>query len=79
MSGKTSQPSPSEMPGGQPSSSAATGNTRPAITANTQGIVGIPSYELSTAGDETHGSVVKSEKNNVKLESGTLLLLKVNQ
>jgi hypothetical protein len=77
MSGRTSPPS-SGIPGGQPSGNSD-GSTRPPITANTQGIVGIPNYQLSTTGDEAHGSVVRSEKNNVKLESGTLLLLKVNQ
>ena len=35
--------------------------------------------KLSTAGEETQGSVVSSEKKNVKLDDGTLMLLKVNQ
>lgn len=77
MSGQTQQ-SPS-YPADQQTSGASAGGARPPITANTQGIVGIPNYELSTAGDQTHGSVVRSDKGNVKLESGTLLLLRVNQ
>lgn len=53
-------------------------NARRSITANTQGVVGISDYKLSS-GDESKGSLVSSEKSNVKLESGTLLLLRVNQ
>ena len=43
-----------------------------AITANTQGVIGITDMKLSTAGEETQGSVVSSEKKNVKLDDGTL-------
>lgn len=55
-------------------------NSRPQITEKTAGVIGISDLTLDTA-DSTpsQGSVVKSEKNNVKLESGTLLLLRVNQ
>ena len=49
------------------------------ITGNTQGVLGIPNLTLSTAAGAAQGSVVTSEKNNVKLESGTLMLLRVNQ
>ncbi len=52
---------------------------RQPITGNTQGVVGIPNLKLSTAADATQGSLVTSEKNNVKLDDGTLLLLRVNQ
>jgi hypothetical protein len=52
---------------------------RPPITAQTQGVVGISDLTLTPAAQNTtQGSVVTSEKNNVKLESGTLLLLRVN-
>jgi hypothetical protein len=51
---------------------------RPAITGNTQGVLGFQNLQLSHASDAKQGSVVTSEKNNVKLDSGTLLLLKVN-
>jgi|SRR5271166_2730032 len=52
-------------------------NTQPRITGETQGVVGISNLELTTtAADSAQGSVVKSEKNNVKLESGTMLLLR---
>ena len=46
------------------------------ITGNTQGVLGIPDLTLSSA-NTAQGSVLTSEKNNVKLESGTLMLLKV--
>jgi hypothetical protein len=73
-------PLPAYLPGSEPPASASTGNNeRRSITANTQGIVGIPDLRLSTPGDVAQGSVISSEKNNVKLESGTLMLLRVNQ
>jgi hypothetical protein len=53
--------------------------TRPPITSSTQGVIGISDYRLSTTSDAKQGSVVSSEKSNVKLESGTLMLLRVNQ
>jgi hypothetical protein len=52
---------------------------RPPINAQTQGVIGISNLTLSPASNGTQGSVMTSEKNNVKLESGTMLLLKVNQ
>jgi hypothetical protein len=64
-----------QEPGSAPAGSAA----QPPITGNTQGVVGIPNLKLSAAPDPTQGSVVSSEKNNVKLEDGTFLLLRVNQ
>jgi hypothetical protein len=80
MGAQTSQQAqPSYPSGDQSSANAGTGSARPPITANTKGIVGIPDYELSAGGDQAQGSIVKSEKGNVKLESGTLLLLRVNQ
>jgi hypothetical protein len=51
----------------------------PAINARTQGVIGIANVTLSPASSGAQGSVMTSEKNNVKLESGTMLLLKVNQ
>lgn len=68
------QPSPT---GGSdaPSQSAA----RPEINGNTQGVVGISNLKLEPAQGGAQGSVLSSEKNNVKVESGTMLLLRVNQ
>jgi hypothetical protein len=80
---------PGPMGGGTPTAStpkapadtgapASTPNQpRPQITGNTQGVVGIENLKLSAAPDVKQGSVVSSEKNNVKLDDGTLLLLRV--
>lgn len=62
-----------------PTTSQSTGSVRPAITGSTQGVVGISDVQLAKAANATDGSVVSSDKNNVKVESGTLMLLKVNQ
>ena len=51
---------------------------RPQIDGNTQGVVGISNLKLEPAANAAQGSVLSSEKNNVKVESGTMLLLKVN-
>ena len=76
-------PSTSATVGDSANTSAGNTSSRstsaPSITANTQGVVGISDMKLSTAGEAADGSVVSSEKNNVKLENGTLMLLRVNQ
>ncbi|MGB6251602.1 MAG: hypothetical protein WBF54_21010 [Terriglobales bacterium] len=81
---------PGPMGGGTPTASVpkapadaspnASGPTQgqPPITGNTQGVVGIEHLKLAAAADAKQGSVVSSEKNNVKLDDGTLLLLRVN-
>jgi hypothetical protein len=74
-------PAPS-MP--QPTVGAPTDNTpsaaaRPPITGDTQGVVGISNLKLSAPPEASQGSLISSEKNNVKLEDGTVLLLRVNQ
>jgi hypothetical protein len=63
--------------GGTPSSQSGAYANEP-ITGKTEGVVGIANLKLSTPGG-TQGSVLSSEKNNVKLDSGTLMLLRVNQ
>jgi hypothetical protein len=57
----------------------AENNSRPPITVNTHGVIGMPDLALQeTAQNTAQGSLVTSEKGNVKLESGTLMLLRVN-
>jgi hypothetical protein len=51
---------------------------RPPINGNTQGVVGISNLKLEAGQNTAQGSVLTSDKNNVKVESGTMLLLKVN-
>ena len=75
--GGTPQATATTSTGDVPASQSA-GAARPAITGNTQGVVGISDLQLAKAANATDGSVVSSEKNNVKVESGTLMLLKVN-
>ena len=43
--------------------------------ANTRGVVGLHNLTLNAAGGEEQGSVLKSTGKNVRLDSGTKLLL----
>ena len=83
---------PSGMSGSnqvQPPTPPSTGSTgastesapapRPQITGNTQGVVGFSNLNLAAASDANQGSILTSDKNNVKLDSGTFMLLRVNQ
>jgi hypothetical protein len=76
MSGQTQSP-----PSGAPSADAdpQSAGGRPQINGKTQGVVGISNLSLSPTSNAQQGSTLTSEKNNVKLESGTMLLLRVNQ
>ncbi|HXY48504.1 MAG TPA: hypothetical protein VEI01_03560 [Terriglobales bacterium] len=51
---------------------------QPPINSNTQGVVGFSHLTLSPAANPAQGSLISSEKSNVKLEGGTLVLLRVN-
>ena len=78
--GGTPTPAPSMSGGNAPSGGQGSANARPPITEKTEGVIGISDLNLSTAASAANqGSVVSSEKNNVKLESGTMMLLRVNQ
>jgi len=81
MSGGTSSmpqaQTPSNIP--NPGIGQSGGNARPPITASTQGVIGMSDMKLAANAENAQGSVVSSEKNNVKLESGTIMLLRVNQ
>src|ERR1022692_2711564 len=81
MGGSGSAPSQSAPAGGNmPSDSQTANHSRPPITGETKGVIGISNLTLNdTASDASQGSVVTSEKNNVKLESGTMMLLRVSQ
>jgi hypothetical protein len=65
--------------GGGDESQQQTAGNRPPINAHTQGVIGISNLSLSPNSNNQQGSVLTSDKNNVKLESGTMLLLRVNQ
>jgi hypothetical protein len=79
--GSTASQVPSAPTGGSMPGNTQTATTaRPPITAQTQGVIGISNLKLTTAAPTaSQGSLVSSEKNNVKIESGTLMLLRVNQ
>jgi len=77
MSGQ-SQPQPQPMAGASNDNGAAQPMGKmPPINRQTQGVIGISNVTLAS-GSSAQGSVLTSEKNNVKLEEGTMLLLKVN-
>jgi hypothetical protein len=78
MGGSQATPSPSgseSMPSNSGNAKSSQGGYPP-INAQTQGVIGVPNVTLSSA--QNGGPVLSSEKSNVKLESGTMLLLKVN-
>ena len=65
--------------GGIPSESQPSRN-RPPIDGNTQGVIGMSDVKLESGSQNSQqGSVLTSEKSNVKIEKGTMLLLRVNQ
>ena len=78
-SGNTGQASPQGAPTGATSGSGQAAAPRPQINAQTQGVIGISNLNLSPNSNAKQGTMMSSEKNNVKLESGTMLLLRVNQ
>lgn len=53
------------------------GQAGPAINANSHGVIGIPNLTLSPQTSPTEGSVISSTRGNVKLDGGTLLVLRV--
>jgi hypothetical protein len=78
--GSTGAPQASTSPTpGAPADAQSGGNQHQPITGNSQGVFGFPDLKLSTTANTTQGSVVSSENNNVKLDTGTLILLRVNQ
>jgi len=81
MSGGSSPAPQPQSPSNMPSSGMGQsgGSARPPITASTQGVIGMSDVKLAANAENAQGSVVSSEKNNVKLESGTIMLLRVNQ
>jgi hypothetical protein len=70
---------PPRSPSAGGTDAQAGGSSRPLINSNTQGIIGMPELKLeANTQNAALGSVVSSEKSTVKLESGTLMLLRVN-
>jgi hypothetical protein len=63
--------------GGGGEAPAGPSATLPPVTAKTEGVVGDSKLKLDNSNSQS--SVVSSDKGNVKLEAGTLMLLRVNQ
>jgi hypothetical protein len=79
-SGTGSSAQQNSPPSGGASEPTSQAGERPPITGNTQGVIGISDVKLESASQNSQqGSVLTSEKNNVKIEKGTMLLLRVNQ
>jgi len=85
MSGSSSS-SPSYPSASAPTASSTPSDTqtstgaRPPITSQTEGVIGISDLKLTpSAANSSQGSLMSSDKNNVKIESGTMMLLRVNQ
>jgi hypothetical protein len=56
----------------------APANPRPVINGMTEGVIGISHLKLDAdPQDPVNGSLLSSDKNNVKLDKGTLMLLRV--
>jgi len=82
-SGNMGRPSTTSAPTQQSSTagdaaSAHDQGGQPQITAETHGVVGDSKLKLSASANAAEGSLVSSEKGNVKLDNGTFLLLRVN-
>jgi len=60
------------VPAAQPSAGSAA-----AINANSRGVIGDSNLTLSQQASPTEGSVIRSTHGNVKLDGGTLLVLRV--
>ena len=75
-------PSPqaqSNYPQGGTTSEGQPAANRPPINGHTQGVIGISDLKLESGSQNAQqGSVLTSEKSNVKIEKGTMLLLRVN-
>jgi hypothetical protein len=79
--GGTPPPAPNASTGSNtPTDDSSAATAHEPITGKTEGVVGFRDLKLATiATAASQGSVVSSEKNNVKLENGTFMLLRVNQ
>jgi len=77
--GSAAPPQPAAAPDAANSSPSSGSGGTPQITGQTRGVIGISNLTLSSGPNGSQGSVLTSDKNNVKLESGTMMLLKVNQ
>ncbi len=62
---------------GTSTTSRGGGLTGPMLSAASRGVQGMPGVTLNSAANAAEGSVITSEKQNVKLNSGTQLVLRI--
>ena len=77
--GSTPPTPPATSQASAPTTGQPTANAHAQITGSTQGVLGFSNLKLSTGSNAGQGSVLTSEKGNVKLDSGTIMLLRVSQ
>ncbi|HLK34526.1 MAG TPA: hypothetical protein VKT29_15630, partial [Terriglobales bacterium] len=63
--------------GGGPANAPTGRSNVPALNANSRGAIGMPNVTLSPEASPTQGSMISSSRGNVKLDGGTLLVLRV--
>ena len=63
--------------GGAPMGGQQAGGGAPALNANSHGVIGVSNLTLSPQASPTEGSLLTSSHGNVKLDGGTLLVLRV--
>src|SRR5580704_12219590 len=74
----TPPPQQSNLPAGSPDTQTQA-KSRPAINGTNEGVIGISNLKLEpSAQNSAQGSVLSSDKNNVKIDKGTMMLLRVN-
>src|SRR3954453_19993438 len=70
MNGTSTAPSAAPSAGAGESDTQSASGARPPINGQTQGVIGISNLTLAPASNAAQGSVITSDKNNVKLEGG---------
>jgi hypothetical protein len=66
-------------PGANPDAAAQSGGRNSGgLSPTSEGVIGIRGLSLSTQSDSSQGSVISSNHQNVRLEHGTQLVLRVN-
>lgn len=66
-----------DIPRGGRGESGRANSTAPALDVGSKGVVGMPGLELSEASEAARGSVVSSSRKDVRLETGSQLILRV--
>jgi hypothetical protein len=65
------------MGGGNMGAPESGAGSAPALNANSHGVIGLPNLTLSPQPSPTEGSVISSSHGNVRLDGGTMMVLRV--